>query len=68
MLNSPVPRKSAAPSGDRQSGVDRVIDIFEELLRSRAPVRVGELARRLGAPRSTLYNLVNRLVAPTSSR
>lgn len=51
-----------APVSERQSGVDRVVDIFEELLRSRAPVRVGELARRLGAPRSTLYNLVNRLV------
>lgn len=51
------------PPSDRQSGVDRVVDIFEELLRSRAPVRVGDLARRLGAPRSTIYNLVNRLVA-----
>jgi DNA-binding IclR family transcriptional regulator len=50
-------------STDRQRGVDRVIDIFEELLRSRKPVRVGELARRLSAPRSTLYTLVNRLIA-----
>jgi len=62
-LNSILPGKEAVPSSDRQSGVDRVVDIFEELLRSRAPVRVGDLARRLGAPRSTLYNLVNRLVA-----
>lgn len=52
-----------SPSTDRQSGVDRVVDILEELLRSRTPVRVGDLARRLGAPRSTIYNLVNRLVA-----
>ena len=62
-LNSIVPKSEASPSTDRQSGVDRVVDIFEELLRSRAPVRVGDLARRLGAPRSTLYNLVNPLVA-----
>ena len=61
-MSKAEPKTEAASSGDRQSGVDRVLDIFEELLRSRAPVRVGELARRLGAPRSTLYNLVNRLV------
>ena len=63
MLSKVVSKKEAASSGDRQSGVDRVVAIFEELLRSRAPVRIGDLARRLGAPRSTLYNLVNRLVA-----
>lgn len=63
MLSKVEPKKDAASPGDRQSGVDRVVDIFEELLRSRAPLRIGDLARRLGAPRSTLYNLVNRLVA-----
>ena len=57
-----VETKLPAPL-DRQRGVDRVIDIFEALLRSRQPVKVSDLARRLGAPRSTLYNLVNRLVA-----
>jgi DNA-binding IclR family transcriptional regulator len=56
-------KQEARPPAERQSGVDRVVDLFEELLRSRAPVRVGELARRLGAPRSTLYNLVSRLAA-----
>jgi DNA-binding IclR family transcriptional regulator len=62
-LSSIVAKPKSAQASERQSGVDRVVDIFEELLRSRAPVRVGDLARRLGAPRSTLYNLVNRLVA-----
>ncbi|WP_245496592.1 IclR family transcriptional regulator [Lichenibacterium ramalinae] len=62
-MSKAVTKAEAPPASERQSGVDRVVDIFEELLRSRAPVRVGELARRLGAPRSTLYNLVNRLVA-----
>ena len=62
MSKAAAAAEPASPT-ERQSGVDRVVDIFEELLRSRAPVRVGDLARRLGAPRSTLYNLVNRLVA-----
>jgi DNA-binding IclR family transcriptional regulator len=63
-LNQPLPKTSVAPPpNDRQPGVDRVLDIFEELLRTRRPVKIGDLARRLGAPRSTLYNLVNRLVA-----
>lgn len=62
-LNRASPETAASRSTDRQSGVDRVVKILEELLRSRAPVRVGDLARRLGAPRSTLYNLVHRLVA-----
>lgn len=61
-MNRPLPKTEAA-SSERQSGVDRVVHIFEELLRSHAPVRVGDLARRLAAPRSTIYNLVNRLVA-----
>ena len=62
-MSKAKPNEEAISSGDRQSGVDRVLDIFEDLLRSRTPARVGDLARRLGAPRSTLYNLVNRLVA-----
>ena len=47
---------------ERQRGIDRVIDLLEELLRLRTPTKVGELARRIGAPRSTLYAIVNRLV------
>jgi DNA-binding IclR family transcriptional regulator len=61
ILNNIEGKRATAP--DRQRGVDRVIDIFEDLLRSRQPVKIGDLTRRLGAPRSTLYNLVNRLVA-----
>jgi DNA-binding IclR family transcriptional regulator len=62
-LNHALIKPEATSSTERQRGVDRILDIFEELLRSRRPVRVGELARRLAAPRSTLYTLVNRLVA-----
>lgn len=61
-LNDVPRRADVAVPADRQRGVDRVIDIFEALLKSREPVRVGDLARRLAAPRSTLYTLVKRLV------
>ena len=49
-------------TNERQRGIDRVIDLLEELLRLRSPAKVGDLARRIGAPRSTLYAIVNRLV------
>ncbi|MCB8881162.1 helix-turn-helix domain-containing protein [Acidisoma cellulosilytica] len=52
--------KAATP--DRQKGIDRVIDLLEGLLRLRAPAKPGDLARLIGAPRSTTYEIVNRLV------
>lgn len=62
VLNDILQKADLAIPADRQRGVDRVVDIFEALLKSRAPVRVGDLARRLRAPRSTLYALVKRLL------
>ncbi|WP_207553518.1 IclR family transcriptional regulator [Teichococcus deserti] len=53
----------AAEGAQRQRGVDRVIDLLEALLRARAPLRIGELARRIDAPRSTTYSLVKLLLA-----
>ena len=50
-------------TGDRQKGIDRVIALLEALLRLRQPVRPGDLARLIGAPRSTTYELINRLLA-----
>lgn len=47
----------------RARGIDRVIEIFEFLREFRQPVGVGELARRLGAPRSSLYEIISRLTA-----
>ncbi len=47
---------------ERQNGIDRAIELLDALLRLRAPVKVGDLARQLGAPRSTLYSVVNRLI------
>lgn len=45
----------------RTRGIDRVIALLECLHAARQPLRIGELARRLGAPRSTAYELVERL-------
>ncbi|TIU63439.1 MAG: IclR family transcriptional regulator, partial [Mesorhizobium sp.] len=53
----------AAPQGgERRRGIDRVIMLLEALLRHRAPVRVGDLAKMIGAPRSTTYEIVNSLL------
>ncbi|WP_088347738.1 MULTISPECIES: IclR family transcriptional regulator [Rhodomicrobium] len=56
--------QSAAPkvAHERQRGIDRVISLLEALLREHKPTRIGDLARRIGAPRSTTYEIVARLV------
>lgn len=48
---------------ERARGIDRTIDLLEALLRRRSPARIGELARSIGAPRSTTYEIVRRLAA-----
>jgi len=53
---------AASTAGERKRGIDRVIILLEALLRERAPMRVGDIARRIGAPRSTTYEIVNRLL------
>lgn len=52
-----------AEAGTRARGIDRVIDLLDALHRARAPMRIGDLARALKAPRSTTYEIVNRLIA-----
>lgn len=47
---------------NRARGIERVLEIFDCLHRARRPLRVGEIARQLQAPRSSLYELVNYLV------
>ena len=49
------------PARERQNGIDRAVEILDALLRLQAPAKVGDLAKRIGAPRSTLYSIVNRL-------
>jgi len=44
----------------RTRGIDRAIALLECLHAARQSLRIGELARRLGAPRSTVYELVER--------
>ncbi len=46
----------------REHGLDRAIQVFECLHEAREPLPIGEVARRLRAPRSTIYNIVNRFV------
>jgi DNA-binding IclR family transcriptional regulator len=42
--------------------MDRAVELLDELLRLRTPARIGDIAKRIGAPRSTLYAIVNRLI------
>lgn len=46
----------------RARGIDRAIELLECLHEARQPLRIGEIARRLKAPRSTVYELVNRFL------
>jgi DNA-binding IclR family transcriptional regulator len=51
------------PAGrDRKRGIDRIIMLLEALLKQRRPMAPGEIARAIGAPRSTTYEIVNRLL------
>jgi len=54
-------RRGAVPT-ERKSGIDRTVDLLEALLRLRSPTRLGDLAKRMGAPRSTVYAIANRLL------
>ena len=56
------PATTTAAGNERKRGIDRVIILLEALLRQRAPMRVGDIARKIGAPRSTTYEIVNRLL------
>lgn len=53
--------KASARSASRERGLDRVVELFAHLHRVGHPVSIGDLARALSAPRSTLYGLVRIL-------
>jgi DNA-binding IclR family transcriptional regulator len=56
------PYQAAIASGsNRERGLDRVIDLLAHLHHVGRPVRIGDLARALRAPRSTVYALVKTL-------
>jgi DNA-binding IclR family transcriptional regulator len=46
----------------RARGIDRAIDLLGCLRATGQPLRIGEIARRLHAPRSTVHELVNRFI------
>ena len=55
--------KIAPPAGSsRERGLDRVIALLAHLHHVGQPVRIGDLARALSAPRSTVYSLVKSLM------
>jgi len=45
----------------RSTGIGRAIDILDYLNRRRSPAGIGDLARALKAPRSSIYSIVGRL-------
>jgi DNA-binding IclR family transcriptional regulator len=57
-----VTEKTPRSVRERQNGIDRAVEVLDALLRLREPTGIGELARKIGAPRSTLYAVVGRLV------
>ena len=61
-MDATVTKSSAKPVRERQNGIDRAVEILDALLRLRAPTKIGDLAKWIGAPRSTLYSIVNRLI------
>ena len=56
------PKAGKTGPAERQSGIDRTIELLETLLRLHAPTKLGEIARQMGAPRSTVYAIANRLI------
>ena len=54
-------QKKPAPAR-RERGLDRAISLLDLLHRQRRPARIPDIARDLGAPRSTIYEIINRLL------
>jgi len=50
------------PSGSREKGLNRVLEILEFLHTTQRAIGIGDLAKGLNAPRSTTYTLVRSLV------
>lgn len=60
----PVRRRARASAGRARSrGLDRAVEVFQLLHAARGPISIGEIARRLKAPRSTIYEIVNLFLA-----
>ncbi|MFT4161980.1 IclR family transcriptional regulator [Shinella zoogloeoides] len=53
--------KAAQSSGSRMRGIDRVVEILEVLREIGVPTQVGQIAARLNAPRSSIYEVIGSL-------
>ncbi len=51
------------PTAKRSRGLERAFEILDYLRVSRAPANPNEIAARIKAPRSTVYELVNLLLS-----
>ena len=56
-------RAAAQPAPARARGINRAVEIFQLLHAVRKPISIGEIAKRLRAPRSTIYEIVNLFLA-----
>jgi DNA-binding IclR family transcriptional regulator len=54
---------AAAAASARARSIDRAVEIFQLLHAVRKPITIGEIAKRLKAPRSTVYEVVNLFLA-----
>jgi DNA-binding IclR family transcriptional regulator len=61
-MDASIKKPGGKPARERQSGIDRAVEILDALLRTHTPTTVGDLAKQIGAPRSTLYSITNRLI------
>ena len=51
------------PAQPRARALNRAVEIFQLLHTVRMPISIGEIAKRLKAPRSTIYEIVNLFLA-----
>jgi DNA-binding IclR family transcriptional regulator len=51
------------PESGRRRGIDRVVEVLELLYRRDEPMRPNQIAAVMGAPRSTIYDIIDRLRA-----
>ncbi len=54
--------ESVAKGAPRARGIDRVVHILDYLYHQGRPLRVNEIAKGIGAPRSTVYEIADHLL------
>ena len=60
-MTTAAAKTAATAASNRERGIDRVLKLFAYLNSCGRPVRVAELPKALGAPRSTTYEIVRVL-------